>query len=72
MKKIEEVQKIVEKDVLGLGDVTGVYIGEKDNKESIIVNVKKMSPNTRKLIPRQVEGYNIEVEDVGEQPSIDW
>jgi len=72
MKKIEEVQKIVEKDVLGLQDVTGVYIGEKDNKESIIVSVKKMNSNTRKLIPRQVEGYDIEVEDVGEQPSIDW
>ena len=71
MKKIEEVQKIIEKDVLGLEDVTGVYIGEKDNKEIIKVGIKNMDSENIRRIPRQVEGYDIEFEYI-EQPSIDW
>ena len=70
-KKIEDVQKIVEKDVLGLDDVTCVYIGENDNKEVIKVGIKKMDSDITKRIPKRVEGYDVEVEYV-EQASIDW
>lgn len=71
MKKIEDAQKMVEKDVLGLDDITCVYIGEKDNKEVIKVGIKKKDSDITKRIPKQVEGYDVEVEFV-EQASIDW
>jgi len=71
MKKIEEVQKIVEKDVLGLDDVVSVYVGEKDEKEVIKVGIKNIDSDTTRRIPRQVEGYDVEVEYT-EQASIDW
>ena len=71
MRKIEEVQKMVEKDVFKLEGVVGVYIREKDNKEVIMVGLKKMDPDITNLIPRQIEGYDVEVEYAGEY-SIDW
>lgn len=65
-KKIEEVQEEVEKEVMVLEDVTGVFVGEKDNKSVIKVGLKKIDPNITKRIPQEKEGYSIVVEETGE------
>jgi hypothetical protein len=66
MKRIEEVQEEIEKELLPLSDITSIYIGEKNNKNVIKVGVKKMTADITKAIPKEKDGYNIEVEETGE------
>jgi hypothetical protein len=66
MKRIEEVQEEIEKELMQLNDITSIYISEKNNKSIIKVGVKKMTPEITKVIPKEKDGYNIVVEETGE------
>lgn len=66
LRRIEEVQEEIEKELLPISDITSIYIGEKNNKSIIKVGVKKMTPDITKVIPREKDGYEIEVEETGE------
>lgn len=71
MKKIEKAQEQLEKKLFAIDDVTSISIGEKGGKPKLKVGVKKLDKRIRNLIPKQVQGYNVEIEETGELKALD-
>jgi hypothetical protein len=67
--KIIEVQKKYEDSILQLPNVTGIGIGLKANEQVIKVFVtKKLSENFLQfdaIIPKNLDGYQTDVEEIG-------
>lgn len=64
---IEEIRKKYENILLSINEVVGVGIGlSKDNKPCIKVSLIKRTPKLEKMIPKELEGIRVEVEEVGE------
>ncbi|MCK4822555.1 hypothetical protein KA005_42720 [bacterium] len=64
---IEDAKNRSEEQFLGKNGVVGVGIGETATGEPCIkVYVEEKSPKEEKLIPKQLEGYKVEIEEVGE------
>jgi hypothetical protein len=65
MKSIEEAQREVEEEAMKLKEVTAVYIGQENNKSVIKVGVEKFDPNLINVLPKQIDGYQVIVEETG-------
>lgn len=63
---IEEVTKKHEKHLLGLPNVTGIGIGEKDGHPVVLVFVRKKLPESAlaagDIVPKTLEGYETDVQ----------
>ena len=51
---------------MGLKDVVGFAIGEKNRKPCLVVYVAKMSSELVEAIPKQIEGFMVCIEESGE------
>ena len=65
MKSIEQAQIEIEKEVMGLKEVTAVYIGQENNKSVIKVGVETLDASIIESIPKQIDGYDVIVEQTG-------
>lgn len=64
---ITDAKNIFEEQFLGKEGVVAVGIGETATGEPCIkVYVKEKSPKVEKVIPKGLEGYKVEIEEVGE------
>ena len=63
---IEDVKMRNEARLMGVKDVVGVGIGEKNRKPCLVVYVAKMSPELVEEIPKLIEGYLVYIEESGE------
>lgn len=70
-RKVEEAQEQLEKMLSTINDVTSISIGEAGGKPRLKVGVKKITPHVRDLIPTQIQGYDVEIEETGEIKAID-
>ena len=66
---IEEAKARHEAELLGLPNVTGVGIGERAGKPVIKVFVTRKVPASQlapeERVPRSLEGYEIDVDEIG-------
>lgn len=66
---IEAVRRKCEEQLMGLPNVIGVGIGEKAGKPVIKVfvtqRVSESDPRPQDIIPERLEGYEIDVEEIG-------
>ena len=66
---IKAVQMMHEEKLMRLPNVTGVGIGEKGGKEVIKVFVTHKVPESSlqpdEIIPKSLEGHEVDVEDIG-------
>ncbi len=66
---IKDVKMKHEETLMRLPNVTGVGIGEKGGKEVIKVFVTHKVPESSlqpdEIIPKSLEGYEVDVEDIG-------
>jgi len=66
-RSIQQVKKDHELDLLNIDGVTGVGIGERDDKTKVIkVYVVKKTPDINKKIPADLEGHPVQIETTGE------
>ena len=66
--KVEDIMRQYESQLMGLSrHVAGVGIGSdpKTRKRCIVVYVKKRSPKLEKVIPRDLGGFKVRVEESG-------
>ena len=64
---IEDVKSRYEEQLLGKEGIVAVAIGATTTGEACIkVQIKKKSPKVEKVIPKELEGYKVEIEEVGE------
>ncbi len=64
--EIVDVKERHETQLMGLEGVVGVGIGGKKRKPNIVVYVKKMSPKLVQTIPKEIEGFEVRIEESGE------
>ena len=61
---------------MGLPNVTGVGIGEKEGKEVIVVFVTHKVPRRalqpHEIVPKVLEGYGTDVEEIGTVTAQTW
>jgi hypothetical protein len=66
---IESVKEQYEEQLMRRPNVTGVGIGEKGGKEVIKVFVTHKVPESslrpKEIIPKTLEGYEVDVEEIG-------
>lgn len=69
---IESVKRKLEKQLLQLPNIIGVGIGEKAKKMVIKVYVNSRIPNSsaEQTIPKTLDGYEIEIEEIGDVKSL--
>ena len=67
---INAVRMKYEEQLMSLPNVTGVGIGEKEGKEVIKVFVKQKVPEAElrpeEIVPHDLEGFEVDVEEIGE------
>jgi len=63
---IEEVLDRHGKRLLEFPGVTGVGIGEKSGKPTIVIMVKNLTPDVKTMLPQTLEGHQVLVEQSGE------
>ena len=67
VKGIEAVQKQYESQLMSIPGVVGVGIGECNGQPCLKVFVTKKTPELEQQIPKQLEGFKVDIE-VGGQP----
>ena len=64
---IEDVKNRYEEQLFGKEGVVGIGIGETSTgKPCIKVYVKEKTPKVEGVIPKELEGYTVEMEEIGE------
>ncbi len=64
---IEDVMNRHEDRIMGLKNVVGIGIGEKETGvPCILVFVGRRDPETERSIPRELDGYPVKIEEIGE------
>lgn len=67
--RIKDVKEQYEEQLMRMPNVTGVGIGEKGGKEVIKVFVTHKVPESslrpEEIIPKSLEGHEVDVEDIG-------
>jgi hypothetical protein len=67
---INDVRTKYEEQLMNLPNVTGVGVGEKEGKEVIKVFVKQKVPEAalrpEEIVPQRLEGFEVDVEEIGE------
>jgi uncharacterized protein with ATP-grasp and redox domains len=67
MKSIDEVIKVYADSMLAIPGVVGLYHGLDENGESCLkVMVVEKTAELEKKIPKQIEGYPVEIDETGE------
>ncbi len=67
MKSIDEVITLHADSLMAITGVVGVYHGlDEDGSSCLKVMVKNRTPEVERRIPRQLEGYNVVIEESGE------
>ncbi len=66
---IDEVRRAHESELMAKPNVTGVGIGRKEDEDVILVFVTHKVPESElrpeEVIPRELEGYETDVEEIG-------
>jgi glyceraldehyde-3-phosphate dehydrogenase/erythrose-4-phosphate dehydrogenase len=65
LKKIEQVKEELEEELMPLPNITGVYIGEKDNRKVIKIGVKDINSRELNHVEKNRNGYDIILEETG-------
>jgi len=65
-QSIEEVLDKHEAELMKIENVTGVGISEIDGEQVIVVYVTKLTPEIEQKIPKEIEGWKVVIEEVGE------
>jgi len=65
-KKIEQIKKKLDSEFLQLEDVIGSAIKMKDNYYYIVIYVKKMNSKLKQIIPKEIDGIKVCIEEIGE------
>ena len=63
---IRDVKDGFKKELMDFEDVVGVGIGVREGEECIIVFVKKINKKIVESIPKNINGYRVYIEEVGE------
>ena len=63
---IEVVLDMHEAEPMKIENVTGIGIGEIDGEQVIAVYVTKLTPEIKQKIPKELEGWKVIIEEVGE------
>lgn len=64
--RIEDAMRLHEQQLMAIPGVNGVGIGESNGQPVILIMVKQLTPDLKKKLPSQLEGYGVKVEVVGE------
>lgn len=70
-KPIEQVQEKYTDSLMSLDGVVGTAVGELNGKPCIKVYVKRKTAETKKGIPKSLEGYPVVIEETGELKALD-
>ncbi len=65
----EGIRQVLERQreaLMRRSGAVGVGIGQRDGKPAIVFMVKKKTPETLANLPREIEGYPLLIEEVGE------
>ncbi|MBD2564814.1 hypothetical protein H6G95_30375 [Nostoc linckia FACHB-391] len=62
---IEQIKEQYESDLLSIDGVVGVGIGECEDKPCIKVYLENESPNFKKQIPKQLDGFKVDAQVTG-------
>lgn len=65
-KNLEQIKKKVDSEFLQLEDVNGSAIKVKDNEYFIVIYVKKITPSLKQIIPKEIDGIEVCIEEIGE------
>lgn len=63
---IEQTLENHQEQLMSIPGVTGVGIGNKDNKPVIVVMTKEFSPQAKAMLPQTLDGHPVVVEQTGE------
>jgi len=63
---VEKAKEMHEEEIMSISGVTGVAVGQEDEKPCIIVYVKEIKPGVTKAIPKEIEGFHVKIEETGE------
>ncbi len=67
MKSIDDVIKVYADSMLAIPGVVGLYHGLDENGKSCLkVMVVKRTAELEKRIPKQIEGFTVEIDETGE------
>lgn len=67
MKSIDDVIKVYADSMLAIAGVVGLYHGLDENRKSCLkVMVVKKTAELEKRIPKQIEGFTVEIDETGE------
>ncbi len=64
----EEAMSVVERHagkIMRLKGVVGIGVGKKNDEFCIVVCVEKRTPDLMKALPKELDGYEVVVEEVG-------
>ncbi|WP_196510922.1 hypothetical protein [Nostoc sp. NZL] len=62
---IEQIKEQYESDLLSIDGVVGVGISECEDKPCIKVYLENESPNLKKQIPKQLDGFKVDTQVTG-------
>ncbi|MFS0517244.1 hypothetical protein ACEYW6_21355 [Nostoc sp. UIC 10607] len=62
---IEQIKEQYESDLLSIDGVVGVGISECEDKPCIKVYLENESPNLKKQIPKQLDGFKVDIQVTG-------
>ena len=65
-KKLEQIKKKIDSEFLHLQDVNGTAIKMKDNEYVIVIYVKKINTVLKQIIPEEMDGIKVYIEEIGE------
>ena len=67
VKSIDDVIKVYADSMLAIPGVVGLYHGlDESGKSCLKVMVVKKTPELEKKIPKQIEGFPVEIDETGE------
>lgn len=47
-------------------EINGIAVERRDGREYIAVYVRKSTPHVRQAVPRKLDGYEVQIQEVGE------
>ncbi len=65
-KNIEEIKKKLDPELLQLEEVNGSAIKMRDDKYCIVIYVKKTNSTLKRVIPKEIDGIEVCIEEIGE------
>jgi hypothetical protein len=64
--RLKQIKKKVDAKFLPLEGVNGSAIKMKDNEYCIVIYVKKINPDLKRVIPKEIDGVGVCIEEMGE------